>query len=410
MKKNDIRMRGFQQRTSVGDFNSLIDQHCLKKSTELLDVTESGGRVLSKDLSALVNVPNFDRSAMDGYALRGEETFGASNYNPISFNIKGIVTPGREFAGEILPGETVQIMTGAPIPTGADAVLMVELAEQKGEIMEALDAVPPGKHVGLVGEDIKVGEKIFKSGRLIRPQDAAVMASVGIGEVPVTGVPQVDLLITGDELLKPGEKPHGVFIVDSNSVILRQCIKRDGAVVSNIHHLPDDKETIRKTILDSTADLICITGGTAVGSEDFAPILIQELGQLLVHGISMRPASPTGFGLVGSKKVFLLPGNPVSCLSAYDFFVARALRNIGDRGSNWTYQKRSYPLVDRISSPAGRLDYVRVRLDNEKVHLIATGGASILSSTTKADGFVIVNESSEGFGEGEMVDVWLYDK
>lgn len=409
IEKTDIRMKGFRQRTSVEDFFSLIDENCATNSSETVEVTMCGGRSLSEDLIALTNVPNFDRSAMDGYALRGEETFGASNYNPISFKIKGVVTPGMVFKGEILPGETVQIMTGAPLPKGADAVLMAELTEQKNGIVEALDAVPPGKHVGLVGEDLKKGEQIFKAGRLIRPQDAAVMASVGIGEVPVIKRPQVDLLITGDELLKPGEQPKGARIVDSNSVILRQCIVRDGGVVANIYHLPDKKEIIEKRVLDSKADILCVTGGTAVGSDDFAPIIIQEQGQLLVHGISMRPASPTGFGLVGNKKVFLIPGNPVSCLSAYDFFVARALKIIGGRGKKWSYQKRSYPLADRISSPAGRVDYVRVKLENGLIHLIASSGASILSSTTKADGFVIVEESSEGYGEEEIVDVWLYD-
>ena len=231
--------------------------------------------------------------------------------------------------------------------------------------------------------------------------------------------PTVDLLITGDELLKPGEKPDGVKIVDSNSVILRHCIDRDGGRVAHIKHLQDDKEVIRDELLNSKADIICVTGGTAVGVEDFAPTLVQELGELLVHGVSIRPASPTGFGFISGgpasrrtphgKLTFLLPGNPVSCLSAYDFFVARALRKMGGRNLQWPYRKTSLQLATNISSQIGRVDYVRVQIKDEQASLIAASGAAILSSTTKADGFLVVPAQSEGYAEGETTDVWLYD-
>jgi len=403
-------MKGFQERMSVEKFFSLIDQSCALNPAEVVSVTQCYDRVLAKEVTAASNVPNFDRSAMDGYALKGEETFGADSYNPITFKVIGRVTPGCLFEGKIGAGEAVEIMTGAPLPAGADAVLMAEYTERVGDQMQALDGVTPGKHVGKLGEDIKKGEILFEAGRRVRPQDAAVIASVGVNTLPVVRRPTVDLLITGDELLKPGEMPQGVHIVDSNSVILRNCVARDGGLVLNIRHLPDQRQVIRQALMDSQADVICITGGTAVGTDDYAPILVDELGELLVHGISMRPASPTGFGLIKKKPVFLMPGNPVSCLSAYDFFVARALRILGGRKTAWNYRREKLELATKISSQTGRVDYVRVKIKENRASLLATSGASILSSTTRADGFIIVPEESEGHAEGELVDIWLYDQ
>ena len=402
-------MKGFQKRISVEAFTALIDQHTSINPPEQISLANCYDRVTAETLYAPINVPNFNRSAMDGYAVKGEDTFGAGSYNPISFKVVGQVTPGHTFAGEIRKGETLRIMTGAPLPKGADAVLMAEYTEQVGEQMQALQAVAPGKNIGVIGEDIQHGEILFCQGRRIRPQDAAVLASVGINEIAVIQKPRVDLLITGDELLKPGKVPKGVQIVDSNSVLLRHCIERDGGKVVSIEHLPDVRDTIRNALLHSQADIICLSGGTAVGIEDFAPSLITGLGELLAHGISMRPASPTGLGKLANQLVFLLPGNPVSCLSAYDFFVARAIRILAGRQPQWPYRKTKLPLATNVASLTGRVDYVRVRIQDKHAILIATSGAAILSSTTKADGFLVVPEASEGYAEGELVDIWLYD-
>jgi len=226
----------------------------------------------------------------------------------------------------------------------------------------------------------------------------------------------VELLLTGYELLIPVEKPSGVQIIDTNSVMLRPLIQRDGGVLKAVLHLRDERELLRRHLSDSTADLICMTGGTSVGIEDHGPTLVEELGELLVHGIPMRPAAPTGFGLIAGssagrkKKVFLLPGNPVSCLSAYDYFVGRSLRLMGGRSEEWPYRSKMVKLATKISSQIGRIEYVRLRIENERAFFIAAGGASILSSTTQADGFLLTEEESEGFAEGEEVRVWLYDE
>ena len=409
MSKHDVRMRGFLRRTPVPVLLSRIEQHCPPLPAEVTLVTEAWGRVLAETLTAPVDVPHFNRAAMDGFAVRGEETFGASAYNPIPLQVVGQSLPGKPFAGEVSAGTAVRIMTGAPLPQGADAVLMAELAEAVGDSIQVAEAVPPEKHVGKIGEDVRAGALLFRQGRCLRPQDVGMLASVGIPEVAVIRKPTVELLITGSELLVPGTQPSGVQIVDSDSVMLRSLVKRDSGNLLGIQHLPDDREPLRKALLESTAEVVIVTGGTSVGLEDHAPTLLSELGELLVHGIPMRPAAPMGFGLLGERKVFLLPGNPVSCFCAYDCFVARALRLLGGRNPDWPYATQTVRLKTKISSQIGRIEYVRLRLDDDGAEVLASGGASILSSTTQADAFFLTEEESEGIAAGETISVWRYD-
>ncbi len=409
MQKSDIRMRGFLKRTPVNTLLSLVKKHSHLLPAEDIPTVEASGRILAEDILSPLNVPDFDRSAMDGYALNAEATFGATSYNPLMFKVVGQVTPGESYKGVLKPGEAISIMTGAPVPVGANAVLMAENAEFSNDHIQVLDAVPPGKHVGKVGEDIKKNQKLLQQGRCLRPQDIAVLASVGFTNIKVVKKPEVKLLITGNELLKPGEQPCGVQIVDSNSVMLTPLINRDGGVLAKVHHVPDDRDLLQKHLSKTDADLVCMTGGTSVGIEDHGPMLVDELGELLAHGIPMRPAAPTGFGLINGKKIFLLPGNPVSCLSSYDYFVRRSLCMMGGHSDEWPYRGKKIILATKISSEIGRIEYVRLRIENDLAFVIASGGASILSSTTQADAFLLTEEDSEGFAEGDEVQVWLYD-
>jgi len=232
--KADIRMRGFLKRTPVKTLLALIREHSRLLSSEDILTLEASGRILAKDIISPVNVPNFDRSAMDGYALDAESTFGASTYNPLMFHVVGQVTPGETYDAVIQTGEALRIMTGAPLPTGANAVLMAEHAELTGDQIQVLEAVPPGKHVSQIGEDIQKDQTLLKQGRCLRPQDIAVLASVGLKKIKVVRKPEVELLITGNELLKPGEQAGGVKIIDSNSVMLAPLIERDGGVLKDI--------------------------------------------------------------------------------------------------------------------------------------------------------------------------------
>lgn len=405
----DVRMRGFTQRHTVQEAWDWVDALPVRSVAEPVPLSAACGRVLAEDVVSNIDVPGFDRSAMDGYAVRGNETSGASDYNPLSFEIVGVSLPGRGFEGEVHEGQAVRIMTGAPLPAGADAVVPAEYAREIEGRVELTTAVPPLKNIGRVGEDIAAGTCVLGRGRHLRPQDVGVAASLGRAELPVVCQPRVRLLVTGDELKLPGEPkdPHEIY--EANSFMLRGLVIRDGGVFEEPRRIRDQRDRIREALLEPGADVILISGGSSVGAEDHAPTLLAEEGELAIHGIAMRPSSPAGMGRLGEAAVFLLPGNPVSCLCAYDFFGGRAIRRFAGLNADWPYERRRLPLRRKIASAIGRVDYCRVRVTDEGVEPLALSGASILSSTTRADGFVIVPAESEGQGVGSDVDVFLYD-
>ena len=425
---DDVRMRGFARRHTVEAAIALLDAHLRPLAAELLPLQEGAGRVLADEIVSAVDVPGFNRATMDGYAVVADSTEGASAYNPLPLRVIGDAFPGRPFQGSVGGGEAVRIMTGAPLPAGSNAVLPAEWigesadsADLKGPPyklkgppsnsdlrVNALAAVSPGKHVGVRGEDVVSGTTVLHQGRRLRPQDLGLLSSIGIGQVRVVRRPRVRLIVTGNEILPAGSSPHGHCIADANGPMLKALAERDGAIVIFPSLVPDDRQAILQALHDD-ADVIVVSGGSSVGAEDIAPDLLREHGELMVHGVAMRPSSPTGFGRLGHRLVFLLPGNPVSCLCGYDFFAGRAIRALGGRPVEWPYPATDVILARKISSPIGRLDYVRVKIVDGRAEPLATGSASVLSSTTRADGFVIVPADSEGFPSGADVHVWLYE-
>jgi molybdopterin molybdotransferase len=402
-------MQGFAERADVEDVLRFVAGHARALASEPVDLLACAGRVLAADVTSAVDVPGFARSAMDGYAVRGEDTFGASDYDPLPLRLIGESMPGRPFAGVVGAGEAVRIMTGAPLPAGADAVVMAEVARERGDVVAVREAVPPRKHVGAIGEDLRRGEVVLRAGRRLRPQDAGLLASIGVARVACVRRPRVRFVVTGDELLPAGAMPDGAQIVDSNSVTLRALVARDGGDALRFELLPDRESVIRDALAAPGADVVLVSGGSSVGREDFAPRLVAELGTLDFHGVAMRPSSPAGVGRIGGAFVFLLPGNPVSCLCAYEFFAGPAIRALGGRSRAWPHRRVRLPLARKISSAVGRVDYVRVCIEEGRVTPIATSGASILSSTVRADGCVLVPRGLEGMPEGATVEVLLYD-
>jgi molybdopterin molybdotransferase len=403
-------MRGFAKRVDVEVVDAFLADHVVALSGEVVSLLESGGRVLAEQVTSKVDVPGFARSAMDGYALRGEESFGASAYDAIQLKIVGTSLPGAPYPGFVGKGEAVRIMTGAPVPEGADAVVKAEVCEERDDVVSISEATAPKKNVGAIGEDIKTGESILSPGRRLRPQDVGLLSSIGHSSVSCIRRPRVRLVITGDELLPAGAVPTGSQIVDSNSVVLRELVARDGGVSLPFEILPDQPERIREAMADDQADVVLVSGGTSVGQEDHAPRLLSELGRLEFHGISMRPSSPTGIGRIGERMVFLLPGNPVSCLAAYEFFAGPTIRALGGRSRSWPHRRALVHLARKIVSEIGRTDYVRVAIDRGLATPLATSGASILSSTVRAAGAVVVPRELEGMPEGEEALVYLYDE
>jgi molybdopterin molybdotransferase len=404
-------MRGFAQRTTVDDALAWVDSTIPAfgdLDSEEVSLLSAAGRVLAGDVVSPVNVPGFARAMMDGFALVADDTLGATTYNPLPLKILGTCLPSRPFEEAVTSGSAVRIMTGAPLPNGADAVLPIENAQIDGERVLVMGDVSPGKHVGQLGEDVRIGDVVAIAGRVLRPQDIGIFSSLGFSQSPVIRRPRVRILITGNELLPMGTPPSGFQITDANGPMLAALVTRDGGepIVGPI--VPDDRDAILSA-LRAEADVILVSGGSSVGEEDHAPTLLSRHGELAIHGIAMRPSSPTGMGRLEDRLVFLLPGNPVSCLCAYDFFAGRAIRGLGGRCRDWPYQRVTARLSRKLVSVVGRVDYARVCVSGTSAEPVAISGASVLSSVTQADGFVIVPMDSEGFPEGAEVEVFLYE-
>ncbi len=298
-------------------------------------------------------------------------------------------------------------MTGGRMPEGADACIMAEYAEEKDGYVLVHKPVSGGENVSKIGEDIKKGSLVLKRGRVIKPYDTGILASIQAGKIKVYKKLTVDIIATGSELVEAGKKPKQGQIIDSDSYILQALLEDSNAIVSSKKIVPDDYNKIKKEIQRCNADIIIVTAGTSCGKKDYLPLIVNEIGELLVHGVAMKPAGPMGIGVVLGVPVFLLPGSPVAVCIAYDFFVRYAvslMQGIKNRTESTAFGR----LTKKVASAIGRTDIFRVRYDNRTVEPIRSGGASILSSMTRANAYLLVPENSDGFPEGCEVEVRLF--
>jgi len=407
--ETDVRMRGFSRRVTVQQTLVWVDQQATPMPAEAVPLAHASGRVLAEEVTSQVDVPGFHRAMMDGYALQAADTLGATTYQPLALKVVGEVFPGAVDVPKVQAGQAVRIMTGSPLPAGADAVLPVERTQLEQDRVWVQAAVPPGKNIGLRGEDIAVGRCVLPRGRRLRPQDIGLLSSVGQADVLCVRKPRVRIVITGSELLPSGHRPQGHRIVDANGPMLAALVLRDGGHVIKQDLQPDDPEQILQAMQEDV-DVVLVSGGSSVGLEDHAPRLLAQHGQLAIHGIAMRPSSPAGMGRLGKRLVFLIPGNPVSCLCAYDFFAGRAIRLLSGRRPDWPYRRQRMRLRRKLVSTIGRVDYARVAITHGQVEPLSVSGASVLSSTTRADGFVLIPDDCEGYPPESEVEVFLYDE
>lgn len=407
----DVRMRGFEKKTDLPSALETLRSLVEPLGEESVPLEAALGRTLARDVVSHVDVPSFDKSAVDGYAVRAAETFGASPTDPASFRLMGEVLPGVGEEVEVGPGEAVRIMTGGVFPAGADAVLMVEHASEEDGRVLAHAPVVPGRNVARAGEDVRDGHTVLTRGRVLRPQDIGVLASIRVVDIPVSRRPVVGILSTGNELVEPRSTEAGRRgrVVNSCRHVLEGMVTETGGSPRWLGALPDDPDALRGALRDFDGDVLLTTGATSAGKEDHLPGLLTEVGELVVHGVAMRPGSPTAFGRIGGALVFLLPGNPVAALVGFDVFVRPALQlQLGQREGRRNARVRGR-LRRKIASALNRTDFVRVRLaDDGEVELLRVGGSGVLTSVTGADGFIIVPRDDEGLEAGTDVEVFLY--
>lgn len=408
-----VRGKGFYRLSSVEEALHKLLSRLRPLGRERVGLGEALGRVLASDVVAQRDNPPFDRAAMDGFAVKGENTFGATQGNPIYFKIIGEVFTGESFAGRVGDFEAVRVSTGAAMPAGANAVVMLEhVNELDGEI-EVLKAVPPGKNVSLRGEDYRRGQRLLERGRVLNPQEIAVLASLGLKEVEVYLKPRVGIISTGNEIVAPGEELKEGQVYDTNSFALAALCRHAGATPQRLGIVEDDYEEMRRAVEAGLSfDVLLITGATSVGKRDLVPDIVAELGEVVVHGVSLRPGEPTGFGYIGKTLVFMLPGYPVASIVAFETFVRPALQVMLGTKLVVPYPAIRARLRRKIASELGRRDFVRVRVERTargyEVEPLRTSGSGIVSTLVRGDGFVIVPESTEGIEKGEVVEVRLF--
>jgi molybdopterin molybdotransferase len=404
-------MRGFMQRTDLESALEIL-RSCVKPPAQESVVLQAGlGRSLAEDVVSAVNVPSFDKSAMDGFAVRGAETFGASPTDPVSLKVVGEILPGDEGDIEIGTGEAVRIMTGGAFPKGADSVLMAEQTTDQGDTVLVHAPVVPGRNVAPTGEDIKAGDRLLERGRVLKPADLGVLASIGEAEVQVARRPVVGILSTGNELIEPGSADIGQpgRVVNSCRFLLEALVFQNGGEPQWLGTIRDDRGLIRDALEAFDGDILLTTGATSTGKEDYLPGIVDELGELLVHGVNIRPASPLALGKLGETLAVLLPGNPVAAMVGFDVFVRPAIQlQLGQREERPNRRVKGR-LRRKLASALNRTDFVRVLLlEDGEVEPFRSGGAGVLTSVTRADGFVIVPRDDEGLEAGTEVEVFLY--
>ena len=390
------------------DAQNIIKSIPLKLDTEEIPLDDAHKRVLAEDVKSLLSSPPFDKSAMDGYALRAEDSFGHSQTNPAHFKIKDRIGAGQMSSVTLKKNEAVKIATGAPIPEGTTAVVMEEYTRENGDNLEVEMSLTLGENINPHGEDIVTGDRVLRSGQLLRPQDLAIIASSGYDKVKVFKKPKIGVIITGSELVMPNPNISGAEVINSNHYAVKALVETTLACPTLIHCI-DDNEIVEEEFrrLLKTHDAIITTGGTAISKGDVVVDVADEIGEVLIHGVALRPGKPFAFGKICEKPIFMLSGYPVAAMVQFDVFVRQELQKMqGISTGPKTIKKTA---ARKIPSTLGRTDYIRAVTDGETVKPLKIKGSGIIRSMIESNCYIIVEENVEGLEEGEECEVLLYD-
>ena len=392
---------GFEAVTPLADARAALQECCPPHGrTERCAVEAATGRVLATPVGADRAVPHYDRAAMDGYAVTASDTFDASDRSPVRLD--------RGESGGV--GSAVPVHTGSAVPDGTDAVVMVEFTEESESEVLVYDAVGPGENVAPAGEDVDAGQHLFDAGHRLTPTDLAVLRATGRDTVTVVERPRVSVLPTGEELVPGGAEPDPGELVETNGLFVSELVGEWGGDVSYRDVVTDDTDRLTAALgADLDHDIVVTLGGSSVGERDLIPDVVADLGEVRTHGVAVKPGYPVGFGVVEETPVLMLPGYPVSCLVNSVQFLRPAVSWLAgtEPADHPTVRAR---LAEKVRSSPGKRTFARVRFDDSEDGAIAArplrvSGAGVMSSVTRADGWVVVPESREGIPAGERVSV-----
>jgi molybdopterin molybdotransferase len=401
------RLKGFEKLTNVDDALDLFLRQLKPEPVgyERIPIHDALGRVTAEEIKAKYNLPLFDRSAVDGYALKAKDTFGVTAFKPKIFKLT------ENKVGE---NEAKELWTGNPIPEGADAVVMLEYTKKGAGTIEVATSVTPGRNVSNMGEDVLKGNVAMNAGTRMNPHHLGLLAALGETDVCVFKKPKVAILATGNELVELGSKLEYGKIVETNRLVFSSLCTELGAEPLNLGLAKDNLEEIVSKIQQGLkqADVVITTGGTSVGYPDFVPLAVNKIGKpsVVVHGVAIRPGMPTALGILEGKPVFVLSGNPVAATVGFEAFARPTLLRM--LGVNEARPSVDAKLTRRVAGALGRKVFLRVRVFEKEDKLFAepvrVTGSGVLTTMTKANGYVIIPENREGIDEGETVRVQLF--
>lgn len=391
-----------------------------RPSERRIPLGASFGRVLSRDVISPEDLPSFSRSTVDGFAVRSADTFGSSEGNPAYLTVAGEIPVGRGAGLELKTGEAAKIATGGMLPAGADSVVMFEhVRGAGGETIEALRAVAPGENVIQRGEDVKEGDMVLRAGRRLRPEDAAVLAGIGLTEVFVYGRPKVSIISTGDEIVPEGAPAGPGLVRDMNSLNLAGLVAGEGGLPLKKGILKDDYDLIKGAVEKSIGEsqVVIISGGSSVGQKDMTPAIFDELGRVLFRSVSQKPGKPMIAAVSGETLLFGLPGHPRAVTVCFQAFVGPALKRIAGITEPFVLSGKSEKtvgakLLKSVHSGPGRREYISVSLEEIDGELWARpllGKSGLISVLVRAHGTIVIPANRLGIEKGESVEVRVID-
>jgi len=383
---------------------------------EKIPLTEAYSRILSEDVITKVNIPPFDRSTVDGYAVRAEDTYEAEENKPTALSIIGTINVGEPPKIEIRKNQTVEIVTGAPIPEGADSVVMVENTQKLASSLLIYRAVTSDENIMKKGTDIAKGEKVLKAGQLLGAPEIGVLAAIGMNYVNVLKRPVVSVISTGAEITEPGKDLAPGKIYDINAYSISTAVKESGGKCICVGVIPDDEAALETALRDAlvSSDIVITSGGVSVGPRDYTPKIVNSLGKpgVIISGIAVKPGKPTTVAFIGKKPIFSLPGHPTSALLMFYLLVRPVIQSLaGNKIISEKIVKAN--LTTRLFSAKGRKTFVTVSLSRDKnqkilAKPIQTGASGAITTLSKADGYIEILENQQFIDSNEQVTVTLF--
>jgi molybdenum cofactor synthesis domain-containing protein len=382
---------------------------------EEIPLLEAYDRVLRENVVSALDIPPFNRSTVDGYAVKAEDTFAAEENQPAKLIMRGMVSVGEPPKISVGKGETAEIVTGAPVPEGADAVVMVEDTDREDDELRVYRAVTLDENVMKRGTDIKKGETVLKAGQVLGASEIGVLAALGLTKVKVFKVPVVAVLSTGAEVTEPGKELPAGKIYDINAYSLSTAVRESGGIPVYLGVVPDDKTELRKALKRAlaSADIVMTSGGVSVGPKDLTPQIVNSLGEpgVFISGIAVKPGKPTTVALVGKKPVFSLPGHPTSALLLFHLLARPVIQRMSGRSATEVKTVEALAAT-RLFTAKGRRTFVMVTLKRDKSNRfiaepVATGASGAITTLAKADGFVEIPENQQFIDADEEITVAL---